>query len=220
MAEPTSSILLIDADSGVRGRLRSYLRKEGYRVFECDTGEEGLRIASEHRPSLIILDSVLPGTDGRGILRRFKENRLTRDTPVVVLTAADDQDLKLDLFREGAADFLTKPVGKEEVAVRVNALIRTVEANRLRVLIEFAGATAHELRQPLCILGGYVEYLGSVLEGADKEKAAPVLDEMRKGVARMTDLIARMEGMQEYRTRSYWGDTRIVDLNVDEPTEE
>ncbi len=220
MAEPTSSILLIDADADVRGRLRRYLRKEGYRVFECDTGEEGLRIASEHRPSLIILDCVLPGTDGRGMLRMFKENRLTHDTPVVVLTAADDRDLKLDLFREGAADFLTKPVGREEVAVRVNALIRTVEANRLRVLIEFAGATAHELRQPLCILGGYVEYLESLLEGADKEKAAPVLDEMRKGVERMTDLIARMEGMQEYRTRSYWGDTRIVDLNAHDPAAE
>lgn len=219
MADARPDILVIDDDLSSRTFLRNHLRNEGYNIIECETGAEGLKTARTRQPVLIILAYDLPESKGKEVLLALKKQRATRDTPVLVLTTANSKKLKLQCVRDGAADCLTKPCSHEELAVRVGAHIRTTEANRLRVLIEFAGATAHELRQPLCVLGGYVDFLEMVLGSKDREDLGNVLTEMRKGVDRMTSLIERMEGMQEYRSRSYWGDTRIVDLNEVETEE-
>jgi DNA-binding response OmpR family regulator len=206
-------VLVIDDDRLIRGFLRNYLRREGYEVLESASGPEGVQLAIQHQPALIILDYLMPDMDGKEVLRQLKESRRSRDIPVIVLTSADDLQTKLSFFQLGAADFLTKPFGKEEVAARVGAHINQVEANRLRVLVEFAGASAHELRQPLSVLSGYLDLIRGELR-PDQEHVGDYLQRMAENLQRMADIIERMQATRQYRTQHYLGDVDIVDLGA------
>lgn len=210
-ASSDAQVLVIDDDCLIRRYLRSYLKREGYGVLESEGGSDGVALAMECVPSLIILDYLMPDMDGKQVLRRLKENMRTRNIPVIVLTSVKDMDLKLSFFRLGAADFLTKPFSKEEVVARVRAHIQLVEINRLKVLVEFSGASAHELRQPLSALYGFVELIRMGLH-EDQEELLEYLKGIEESVDRMARLIRRMEAVQEYRTKRYLGEIDILDF--------
>ena len=107
MAAPGSTVLVIDDDRLVRDLLRRFLQKEGLKVALAGSGEEGLRLARELRPSLITLDVVMPGMDGWAVLRELRADPDLDAVPVVMITIVDNPAEGRAL---GAADYLTKPV--------------------------------------------------------------------------------------------------------------
>jgi signal transduction histidine kinase/CheY-like chemotaxis protein len=109
--------LVIDDDPAVRDLAERFLTKEGYRSVLAATAEQGLDLAREMRPDVIILDVLLPGRDGFEALRRLKDDPELRDIPVVMLTMLDDKRRALAL---GAADFLVKPVERLTLVEAVN----------------------------------------------------------------------------------------------------
>jgi CheY-like chemotaxis protein len=92
--------------------LSDYLTEAGYQVVPAANGTEGLRLAASEQPQAIILDVMLPGHDGWGILYRLKADPVTSDIPVIIATGLDEQRLGLFL---GANDYLVKPVAKSQL---------------------------------------------------------------------------------------------------------
>jgi CheY-like chemotaxis protein len=108
-AQP-ATVLVIDGDPTLRRQMASYLTRAGYRVIASASGVEGLRLARTHKPDVVTLDVVLPDVDGWNLLMSFKRDPELRDTPVVLVTVADDRTRGLAV---GAADFLPKPIRRD-----------------------------------------------------------------------------------------------------------
>jgi two-component system, OmpR family, alkaline phosphatase synthesis response regulator PhoP len=115
-------ILVVEDQRDLALGLRANLEVEGYAVDVAPTGEEALRIASERKPDLVILDIMLPGIDGYEVLAKLRGMRL--DAPVLMLTARAEEVDKVRGFRSGADDYVTKPFGVMELLVRIQALLR------------------------------------------------------------------------------------------------
>src|SRR5512138_462186 len=103
----TPTILVIDDDASLRRVLEYNLKEEGYEVFTTDTGEEGLLIARQHTPDLVITDMKMPGMNGLQVLKMLKEN--APDTLVIIITAFGQIDAAVQAMKLGAYDYITKP---------------------------------------------------------------------------------------------------------------
>ena len=117
-------VLVVEDDSNIAELLRLYLEKDGFDVFLAADGGEGIRRAQELQPDLILLDIMLPDTDGLAIMRRLRADRLTATVPIMMLTAKDTELDKVMALDGGADDYLTKPFSLMELASRCRALLR------------------------------------------------------------------------------------------------
>lgn len=115
-------ILVIEDEPDLREGLQHNLEHEGYQVQTAADGAEGLEIARQMQPSLILLDLMLPGLDGLEVLRRLRQEGHV--TPVIVLSARSQDRDKVAGLELGADDYLTKPFGLAELTARIRAVLR------------------------------------------------------------------------------------------------
>jgi DNA-binding response OmpR family regulator len=115
-------ILVVEDDRTVGQYVKRGLEEQRYQADLVDDGMEGLRLASGGRYDIIVLDLRLPGMNGFEMLRTLRDRGNT--TPVLVLTAQDSVDFKVQALRAGADDYVTKPFGLDELRARVGALLR------------------------------------------------------------------------------------------------
>jgi len=115
------TILVVDDEPQIADLLRSYLQREGFTVEQAADGEAALSAVSRLRPDLVILDLMLPRVDGREVCRRI---RAESTTPIIMLTARDEETDKLLGLELGADDYVTKPFSPREVVARVRAVLR------------------------------------------------------------------------------------------------
>jgi two-component system, OmpR family, alkaline phosphatase synthesis response regulator PhoP len=126
---PTRTILVVDDEPGIVTILRDYLHRAGFRVLAAGDGPAALRMARSDRPSLMLLDLMLPGMDGLDITRALRLDPATRSLPVIMLTALVDETDKLVGLELGADDYITKPFSPREVVARVRAVLRRAEGD-------------------------------------------------------------------------------------------
>ena len=117
-----SSILLIEDNRDFAATLSANLEREGYTVSVAPTGVEGLEMAKQSHPDLIILDLMLPAMSGFTVLQRLRDEG--RDAPVLIMTALGTEEEKLRGFGLGADDYVVKPCGLLEILARVRALLK------------------------------------------------------------------------------------------------
>ena len=117
-----SSILLVEDNRDYAATLRSNLEREGYDVAVASTGVEGLELARQTTPDLIILDLMLPAMNGFTVLQRLRDEG--REAPVLIMTALGTEEEKLRGFGLGADDYVVKPCGLLEILARVRALLK------------------------------------------------------------------------------------------------
>ena len=117
-----SSILLIEDNRDFAATLSANLEREGYDVSVAPTGVEGLEMAKQSDPDLIILDLMLPAMSGFTVLQRLRDEG--RDAPVLIMTALGTEEEKLRGFGLGADDYVVKPCGLLEILARVRALLK------------------------------------------------------------------------------------------------
>ena len=121
-APPTAPlVLVVDDEAAVRRFLRATLPNQGYRLVECETGEQALVEASTRSPDLILLDLGLPDLDGVEVTRRLRE---WTAIPVIVLSARGQENDKIEALDAGADDYLTKPFGMGELLARMRVALR------------------------------------------------------------------------------------------------
>ena len=118
-ANSLGRVLVIDDDQAARQLLLRHLEKEGYRAIEADNAKDGIKIANEQQPDLILLDLMMPNIDGWTALSVLKESDNTRHIPVILQSMLDEKTLGLDL---GAAEFLPKPVDRQRMATTLRHL--------------------------------------------------------------------------------------------------
>ena len=131
------TILVVDDQASVRQLLQEYLKEQGYRVIAAADGQAALYTARNDQPDLILLDIMMPKMDGYQFLRAYRKER---NTPVIILTAREEETdavLGLDL---GADDYVIKPFRMRELLARIRALLRRTQPERIQVL-KFADLT-------------------------------------------------------------------------------
>lgn len=112
-------ILIVDDTPSNLQVLFSYLEQEGFKVLLAEDGESALQIAQSQAPDLILLDILMPELDGFETCRLLKAQASTRDIPIIFLTALSETVNKVQGFKLGGVDYITKPIAQEEVLVRI-----------------------------------------------------------------------------------------------------
>lgn len=149
----SSTILIIDDAVDNRLLLASQLRSGNFNIISADNGSVGLRLAQEYRPDLILLDVMMPDTDGFTVCRELKSNPNTSNIPVIMLTALRDISYRLKGIEAGADEFLSRPHNREELLLRVKSLVQLkrardrleTERNNLKLLHDVSQATLTNL---------------------------------------------------------------------------
>jgi len=121
----TPTILVVEDDASLVLGLEENLTVAGYRVLTARDGSEGLKLALERHPDLILLDVMLPGISGYELCRKLREKHVT--APVVMLTARKEEFDKLTGFEMGADDYVTKPFSVRELLARIRAILAREE---------------------------------------------------------------------------------------------
>jgi DNA-binding response OmpR family regulator len=116
-----TTVLVVDDEPIVREIVVGYLEREGYRTLEAADGNRARELLEQERPSLVVLDLMLPGTDGLSLCRWI---RARSDLPVIMLTARGEEADKIVGLELGADDYVTKPFSPRELAARVRSVLR------------------------------------------------------------------------------------------------
>ena len=117
------NILVIDDDVNNVDLVKIYLNRDGHKVSTAYDGREALKLARESHPDLIVLDLMLPGTDGLDICRTIRRES---DVPIIMLTARTTEEDRLKGLELGADDYVTKPFSPRELAARVRTVLRRI----------------------------------------------------------------------------------------------
>lgn len=168
--EPKLPTVLVIDDKEVNLRLvRAYLQAEPYRVVTSDDPQEALQAIGRDPPDLILLDLMMPVLDGFAVLELLKE--VAPRVPVLVITGLDERDARLRGLAAGARDYLTKPVDRSELLIRVRNLVALKQTGdalaRVVAQLEdanhdlntFAGGLAHDLQQPITSISAFAQVL-------------------------------------------------------------
>ena len=121
-------ILLVDDEPSIIQLSRMYFERDGFRVQEIGDGEAALEAVARHRPALIVLDVMLPKLDGFEVCRKLRSSG--NQTPIIMLTARDEDIDKILGLELGADDYLTKPFNPRELIARVKAILRRSDGKR------------------------------------------------------------------------------------------
>ncbi len=116
-----TKILVVDDEARIRRLLRMYLERENYVIEEAENGDEAIKMGLASDYDLVLLDLMMPGTDGIEVCRQLREKKAT---PIIMLTAKGEEANRVQGFEAGTDDYIVKPFSPREVVLRVKALLR------------------------------------------------------------------------------------------------
>jgi len=193
-----SRILIVDDERHNRQVLEVMLTPEGFELRSAASGTQALSMVAEEPPDLVLLDIMMPGMDGYEVARTIKANHATRNIPIVMISALDDRHARMVALADGAEEFLTKPVDRAELCVRVRNLLRLKaysdeqEQNRkdqVRFKDEFLSHVSHELRSPLTAIKQFTTILLGGLAGELNDKQIAYQQIVLKNVQQLQAMI-------------------------------
>jgi two-component system phosphate regulon response regulator PhoB len=133
----THTVLIVEDESSIRDMLRMALELADFHCIEAENIQQAYRLIVDKRPSVVLLDWMLPGGSGLELMRRLKREELTREMPVIMLTAKTAEDNVIQGLDVGADDYITKPFAPRELIARIRALLRRsgggIEGEKLQV---------------------------------------------------------------------------------------
>ena len=124
MASPPATLLIVDDEPNVLKLLETLLQHEGYQTLTASSGEEALALVARQPPDLILLDIMMPGMDGFEVASQLKGNETTAGIPIIMLSALSESSARVSGLETGAEEFLSKPVERVELWLRVRNLLR------------------------------------------------------------------------------------------------
>jgi len=203
MPEQHEKILVVDDNEMNVDILEMDLRERHYRVFKAYNGIDGIAIANEEVPDLILLDIQMPGIDGLETLKRLRANNKTKDIPVILLTGLNDPRSIESGFSAGADEYLTKPINFDELSVRVNTILRMSRAEKelRKVKDEFDYLMVQDFLNHVAAIKGTLDIIAEEQVGplneAQKEIiaiAATAIDEHLNLIKELGDLAQLKSG--------------------------
>jgi len=132
------TILIADDEPTNRFIIKSFLKQEGYNILEAKNGFEAIELAKHNRVDVILMDAMMPEMDGFEAIKEIKKIEILQNIPILMITALDTKDDKVKAFESGANDFITKPVDKDELLLRVKSFVqmRCLYLQNLKARIE------------------------------------------------------------------------------------
>jgi two-component system phosphate regulon response regulator PhoB len=124
VTEKQISVLVVDDESSIREMIRFALSKSDMTVRGAASGNEALEKINEQPPDILLLDWMMPNISGPQLTRRLRKDPLTRDIPIIMLTAKVSEDDKVTGLNSGADDYIIKPFSPRELVARINAVLR------------------------------------------------------------------------------------------------
>lgn len=195
-------ILVVDDEPSIVTLLKFNLEQAGYEVVTAEDGNTGLDLSMSDDLDLIVLDLMLPGMDGMDVCKVLRQEKV--DTPILMLTAKDDEFDKILGLELGADDYLTKPFSPREVVARVKAILRRAQTEKVEEgrIMRIGDLEIHLDRYD-------VYYKGELLVLTPKEFELLLYLANHKGKVLSRDQL--LNGVWDFQ---YDGDTRIVDVHV------
>jgi len=135
--ESRPKILIVEDETAQLELLTYNLTAEGFELNTADNGDEGLLLAKEGQPDLIILDWMLPGLTGIEVCRALKSKKSTREIPIIMLTARSEENDRVKGLDTGADDYVVKPYSMIELIARIRALLRRTRPSSVGVVLTY-----------------------------------------------------------------------------------
>ena len=127
MTHKTATLLIVDDEANNRNVIVAQLKNEGYAIMTAGSGEEALELIDQQLPDLILLDVMMPGISGFDVAEILKSEERTANIPIIMVTALSDSKSRLAGLTNGVEEFLTKPVARAELVMRIRNLLRLKE---------------------------------------------------------------------------------------------
>lgn len=208
----SKTVLVVDDEKPIVDILVYNLKKEGYNTLEANDGEEAIRIVTEQKPDLVLLDIMLPKMDGLTVCKRIRHNY---NVPIIMLSAKDEEIDKILGLELGADDYITKPFSVRELIARVKANLRKNDADYNKSVIE--GESGQKAESNQITVGDLfldldkfeVKVRGQVIDLTLREF------EVLKYLAKQPgQVITRETLLEKVWGYEYYGDIRTVDVTV------
>ncbi|MBI2113706.1 MAG: response regulator [candidate division NC10 bacterium] len=246
VADPTAPdrILLVEDDPLQAAVVTDLLALHGYAVSTQQTLGEARAVIRDAPPDLLLLDRILPDGDGAALCRELKAEEATREIQIIILTARDRVEDRVEGLLGGADDYILKPFHPEELLARVHGCLRTlslqrelkdkaeelaeknqelvetqtrlIRAERLAAIGEIGLAIRHEINNPLGTILGHAELLL-----AQPETLAPDVQKKLAAISRASlrirDVVKRLEVIRDDRAIEYLPGVSMTDLRLAEP---
>lgn len=195
-------ILVVEDEDAIRGNVKEYLEKQQYQIFEAADGEKGLEMVDQIKPDLIILDLMLPKLDGMEVCKRIR--RENNNTPIIMVTARNEEIDKLLGLELGADDYITKPFSLRELNARIKAVFR-----RSKHIVESVEKVRHFGKLEINLDRREVYYDGEDINLTPSEYA--ILVTLSENVGRP---YSRLQLLTATLGESYAGYERAIDTHV------
>ncbi len=195
-----NTILVIDDDRNILAIIELYLKKAGFQVATCTTGYEAMQAFRNTKPTLVVLDVMLPGKDGWTILHEIRQESAT---PVIMLTAKGDTGERVRGLELGADDYIAKPFDSNELVARIKAVLR-----------RFAPASESERTINLPDLTISLENYSVTLDGEQLEMPPKEIELLYFLASHSGRVFTREQLLEQVWGFDFFGDSRTVDVHV------
>lgn len=196
-----AQVLIIEDDARIRPLLMRALGERGYAVSSASTGMQGLSMAVEQRPDLVILDLGLPDVDGTQVLSML---RAVSDVPVIVASARDDDPSLVSCLDAGADDYVVKPYTTAQLEARIRAVMRRV------------GTGARTPRTSLVVGGLEIDVAGrrTTMDGVALDLSPREFDLLRHLAERPGEVVTKKELLTDVWQQAWGGSDKTVDVHL------
>ena len=234
------NILIVDDKPENLLVLEKLLQRPGLNILRAKSGNDALSLILEHEFALALLDVQMPDMDGFETAELMRGNEETKHIPIIFVTAiSKDQKHVFKGYETGAVDYLFKPLDPPILQAKVNVFLElhsqsaalktanenlklanqkileqqksVIEEERLKVLLQMAGATAHELNQPLMALLGHLELMQ--LTDGNRDKEAQYLSNIKQAGERIAQIVRKIQTIRHDEIIPYAGRASIVNIS-------
>jgi DNA-binding response OmpR family regulator len=195
-----TSILVVEDDTAIRGALSRGLTERGHAVTLATAGLNGLELLLSAHPEVVLLDLGLPDVDGLQVISMI---RAVDETPIIVITARDDDEMLVKALDAGADDYVIKPFSMAQIDARIRAVLRR-------------GAPTQDGAQPIVVGGLTIDPRARTasLEEAPLELSRKEFDLLVVLASRLGEVITKRELLSEVWQQGYGGGERTVDVHL------
>ncbi len=209
--------------------LQDRLENEGYEVVTAYDGKTGIAKATSDMPDLILLDVMMPEMTGIEVCKILKQDTVTADIPIIIVTAKSGADDAKEGLDAGAFDYIKKPFEKVEMLARINSALKlaeahkqVVEAEKRNIYAATVGTTNHKIKQPLTLISLSSAAIKRELnkEQISKEAILNRLNYIETGINEITNILNQLNAIKKPLTSEYTKNVKVVEVAREKDTVE
>ncbi len=218
-----SKILIVDDQQSNLMILDKYLTVNGFKTITANKAKEGLRLAIEEFPDLILLDVMMPEMNGYEVCKAVTENKATSRIPILMVTAKESSEDVAEGFRAGAFDYIKKPFDRTELLTRINAALKfaqsqrvLIEAEKVKTFTATVVTTNHKIKQPLTIINLSTAALRRELGKPEYQKEALLkrIEYIESAVNEITSAINQLNAVERPQLTDYVSNIKMIELDA------